>query len=111
MNVQLAVFNQGSKQGLSVSAAGLSRLKRSQAHKATSAQSINYSEGLLWTILFGTDTSSGQDKDKTATYTLRVPYKLITCISIVERAQVDILKNIFSTHGLARDPLKAGHLF
>ena len=44
MNVQLAVFNQGSKQGLSVWAASLSRLKLSQAHKATSAGCINYSK-------------------------------------------------------------------
>lgn len=61
MNVQLAVFNQGSKQGLSVWAASLSRLKLSQAHKATSAGCINYSKGPLWTVLWGTDTSSGLD--------------------------------------------------
>lgn len=61
MNVQLAVFNQGSKQGLSVWAASLSRLKLSQAHKATSAGCINYSKGPIWTILLGTDTSSGVD--------------------------------------------------
>lgn len=53
MNVQLAVFNQGSKQGLAVWAASLSRLKLSQAHKATSAGCINYSKGLFWTGSLG----------------------------------------------------------
>lgn len=64
MNVQLAVFNQGSKQGLSVWAASLSRLKLSPAHKATSAGCINYSKDPFWPVLWRTNTSRGLGWDK-----------------------------------------------
>lgn len=100
MNVQLAVFNQGSKQGLSVWAASLSRLKLSQAHKATSAGCINYSKGPFWTNLWGTGTSSGLDSDKIVLDVGRVSSqkkkKRFACIYIL---RVNVKKYRLHTEG------------